>query len=94
MVRVWSRLIMSLVQHWMLLASVWGNPTKSLHKTCEAIRDFAGRIAATRMDGSQLERVLADLCAVLKKTCRRDKRSEPGTFELLNDSHLLNFRLT
>lgn len=94
MVRVWSRLIMSLVQHWMLLASVWGNPTKSLHKACEAIRDFASDIAATRMDGSQLERVLADLCSVVKKTCRRDKRSKPGTFELLNDSHLLDFRLT
>jgi DDE family transposase len=94
MIRVWSRLIMSLLQHWLLIATIWGDPTKSLHKACKAIRDFAGRIAATLMNGLELARVLADLCAVFKKTCRRDKRSKAGTFELLNDIGLLEFRLT
>ena len=41
-----SRLLAALVQHWLVLASVWGDPTKSLSKACEAIRGFVGRVAA------------------------------------------------
>jgi hypothetical protein len=94
MVGVWSRLLAALVQHWLTIASVWGDPTKSLSKVGEAIRDFAGRIAASVDRPSELTRVLADLAAALAKTCRRNKRSKPGTFELLNDVSLLDFDLT
>ena len=94
MVRVWSRLLMSLVQHWLIIASVWGDPTKSLSKVCLAIRDFAGRLAASLANGSGLEQVIVDLCQALAKTCRRNKRSKPGTFELLNNPGLLDFCLT
>jgi hypothetical protein len=94
MVRVWARFIMSLVQHGFVIAGVWGDPSKSLSKASEAIRDFAGRLAASLRKGLGLEQVIADLCEVLKKTCRRNKRSKPGTFEMLNDSGLLDFCLT
>lgn len=94
MVRVWARLIMSLVQHWLMIAGVWGDPSKSLSKASQAIRDFAGRLAASLKKGLDLEQVIVDLCEVLKKTCQRNKRSKPGTFEMLNDSGLLDFCLT
>jgi hypothetical protein len=94
MVGVWSRLLAALVQHWLMLASAWGDPTKSLSKVCEAIRPFVGRLAAGLDQLSALERVLADVCAVVAKTCRRNKRSKPGTFELLNDVSRLDFCLT
>ena len=94
MVRVWSRLLAALVQHWLVIASAWGNPTKSLSKVSEAIRPFVGRLAASLDQLSELERVLADLCATVAKTCQRNKRSKPGTFELLNDVSLLDFCLT
>lgn len=94
MVRVWSRLLAALVQHWLVLASAWGDPTKSLSKVCEAIRAFVGRLAASLDRGGALRRTLAAVCRVIGKTCRRDKRSKPGTFELLNDVSLLEFRLT
>ncbi len=94
MVRVWGRLIMSLVQHWLLLATVWGDPTKSLSKACQAIRDFAGRLASSLASPKELQRVITDLARALIATCRRDKRSKPGTFELLNDTERLDFRLT
>lgn len=94
MVRVWSRLIGALIQHWLVVACVWGDPTKSLSKACEAIRSFVGRIAAglTRME--ELKRALKDMSRALAKTCRRNKRAKPGTFELLNDICLLDFDLT
>lgn len=94
MVRVWSRLLAVLVQHWLVIAVVWGDPTKSLSKTYEAVRAFAGRLAAALTGSTDLACILSDICMVLAKTCRRDKRSKPGTFELLKDVELLDFCLT
>jgi len=91
MVRVWSRLLAVVVQHWLTVGCVWGDATKSLYKVYEAVRDFAGRLAAALDDESELERVLIDMAAIFTKTCRRDKRSKAGTFELLNDIELLDF---
>lgn len=94
MVGVWSRLLAALVQHWLLLASAWGDPSKSLVKVCEAVRDFVGRLVADLDQFSALQQVLTDLAAVVAKTCRRNRRSQPGTFELLNDVTQLEFELT
>jgi hypothetical protein len=94
MVRVWSRLLAALVQHWLVVASAWGDPTKSLSKVSEAVRNFVGRLAASLQRRLDVEQVLADLCQAIAKTCRRNKRSKPGTFELLNDVQLLDFTLT
>lgn len=94
MVRVWSRLLAAVVQHWLTVGTVWGDPTRSLGKVYEAIRAFAGRLAAALESLTGLERVLADMRQTFAKTCRRDKRSSAGTFELLNDVELLDFRLT
>jgi hypothetical protein len=94
MVGVWSRLLAALVQHWLVVASVWGDPTKSLSKVCEAIRKFVVRIATAMDQLTELEQVLSDLVTVLAKSCRRNKRSKPGTFELLNDVSLLDFCLS
>jgi hypothetical protein len=94
MVRVWSRLLAALIQHWLVITNVWGDPTKSLHKVCKAIRPFAGRIAAALSRINELPHVLKDMYSAIKKTCRRDKRAKPGTFELLNDISLLDFELT
>jgi hypothetical protein len=94
MVGVWSRLLAALVQHWLVIANAWGDPAKSLNKVSEAIRPFVGRLVAALDQHSELVRVLADLEAAVARTCRRNKRSKPGTFELLNDVSLLEFKLT
>lgn len=94
MVRVWARLLAVVVQHWLTVGSVWGDATKSLHKVYEAVRDFAGRLAAALDCAADLERVLQDMAATFTKTCRRNKRSKAGTFELLNDVQQLDFCLT
>jgi hypothetical protein len=94
MVRVWSRLLAAVVQHWLMVGTIWGDPSRSLDKVWQAARRFAGRLAASLDRTLDLERVLADMRATFTKTCRRDKRSKPGTFELLNDPELLDFELT
>jgi hypothetical protein len=94
MVRVWARLTVAVVQHWLLVASAWGDVACSLSKVCEAVRKFAGRIAAAMDHGSPLENVIMEFCRTVAKTCKRNKRTKPGTFELLNDVSLLEFSLT
>lgn len=94
MIRIWSRLIASLLQHWLLLGWVWGDPSKSWSKVCKAIRSFVSRLAASLRNLLELERVLSDLCKVFSKTCNRNKRSKPGTVELLNDVEKLEFELS
>jgi len=94
MVRVWARMIAALVQHWLVVASSWGDPTRSWSKTSEAIRTFVGRMATALHQLLELTAVIDDLCAVVAKTCQRNKRRKPGTAELLNDITLFDFRLT
>jgi hypothetical protein len=94
MVRVWSRLLGAVIQHWLLVAGVWGDATKSWGKVCEAVRPFVGRIAAGLPRWPELQRALTDLGRALAKTCRRNKRGKSGTAELLNDVRLLDFELT
>ena len=94
MVGVWARLLAALVQHWLVVTCAWGDATKSLGKAGEAARDFVGRLLASLDDPAAVARVLEDLCATVAKTCRRNPRSKPGTFELLNDPNRLNYGLT
>lgn len=95
MVRVWSRLLAALVQHWLVVASAWGDPTKSLSKVAEAVRAFAGRLAAgLRGRPAELKRAVQDLCATVAKTCRCNRRRKASTFELLNDVSRLDYCLT
>ena len=94
MVRVWARLIAALIQHWLLVSSAWGDATCSLSKACEAVRKYVGRIAAALDDCCALEKVIAEFCRTVAKTCKRNKRARPGTIELLNDVSQLDFSLT
>jgi hypothetical protein len=94
MVRVWSRLLAVLVQHWLLLSSVWGDSRCSLVKACEAIRSYALNLAAAVGDSTRLALVIQELGAILRATVKRNKRKKPSTFDLLNDPELLQFPLT
>lgn len=94
MVRVWSRLLAALVQHWLVVASAWGDASRSWVKVSEAIRSFVGRLITALDHLPTLEQVLADMGRVVEKTCQRNKRAKPGTVELLNDVSRLEFCLT
>ena len=94
MVRVWSRLLAAVVQHWLMVACSWGDPSKSWGKVGEAVRSFVGRLRASLEQLNELEQVLAELAKVIAKTCQRNKRKNPGTAEMLNDVRRLDLILT
>jgi hypothetical protein len=95
MVRVWARLLAAWLMHWLLLSSVWGDPTKSLDKAAKRLREWVSRLIASLSELDQLVGVLEEMARSLAKTCRRTKRKKkPGTFELLNDISKLEFVLS
>ncbi len=94
MVRVWARLLAALLQHWLVVAGAWGDPTRSWSKVAEAIRGFVGRLLAALDRPRTLAEVIDVLRQTVARTCRRNPRTKPGTAELLIDLSRLDFCLT
>jgi hypothetical protein len=94
MIRLWSRLLAVVMQHWLLLSSVWGNPRCSLAKAGEAIRRHALILAAAIGEPARLVVAIEGLGRILRATVSQNKRKKPSTFELLNDPERLEYSLT
>ena len=94
MVRLWSRLLAVLIQHWLVLTSVWGDPRHSLTKASEAIRRYATMLATTVSSTTQFTGILVLLRRAVRVNARQNKRKRPSTFQLLNDPALLEYSLT
>jgi hypothetical protein len=94
MIRVWSRLLAVLLQHWLLLSCVWGEPRCSLVKAFRAIQRQALTLAAAIGDPAKLSAAIEQLSVILCAKARQNKRKKPSTFELLNNPDLLEYSLT
>ena len=94
MIRMWSRLLAVVVQHWLLVATVWGDPRHSLSKVVEAIRPLVSLLIASLDHPKSLHAALQILDRTLHCTARQNKRKQPSTFQLLNDPSLLTWGLT
>jgi len=94
MVRVWSRLLAVMVQHWVMLSTAWGVARCSLDKVWEAIRSRALLLARALDDLIRLEYELEQLRDTLATTAKQNKHKRPSTFELLNDPEQLDYSLT
>jgi hypothetical protein len=94
MVRLWSRLLAVLMEHWLLLCRAWGNPRRSLAKACEAIRHYAVVLAVAVGEPRRWVVAIEELGVILRATASQNKRKKPSTFELLNNPELLRYSLT
>ena len=94
MIRMWSRLLAALVQHWLVISSLWGDPRHSLSKACEAVRPLVSLLLASLNQSEQLQTAIDTLCRTLRATARQNKRKNPSTFQLLNDPSQLTWSLT
>jgi hypothetical protein len=94
LVRLWGRLIASLLQHWLTVGNVWSRgATQSLYQTAIRVREIAVDLLQAVLTPSRLPQILQTFHH-LTEHCRRNPRKKPGTFELLNDSSRLDFCLT
>ena len=91
LVRLWSRLLAMVVQHWLLLACAWGDLRCSLYQGGATIREYTNDLIRVLDNLEELTQELRRIEQVLQKVARRDKRKQPGTFELLNDPSLLGY---
>ena len=94
MAKMWARLMAVIVQHWLLLTTVWGNRTKSLTKACDAIRKFAVSLAQNITTAASICEAIEKIKQATHSTVRQNKRKKPSTFDLLNDAQMLEFSLT
>ena len=94
MVRLWSRLIGAVLQHWLVVGSVWSHgSTHSLYQAAGQVREIAVDLIQAVLIPSRFRQV-TDMFQHLTRHCRRNRRKKPGTFELLNNPLRLDFRLT
>lgn len=90
---LYAKLLGVLVQHWIVLSTVWSAADRSLTKATRWIREnmniLGGLIAKNRWE--RLGEFLDDLRTELLKTARiTPRRKRPSTFQILNPPNPLN----
>jgi hypothetical protein len=91
---LWARLLAVVLQHWLLLASVWGELQGSLAKATSALQHHATLLIVSLNDPNALIATIERLGVMIRKTAKQNKRKNPSTFELLNNPSLLDYPLT
>jgi hypothetical protein len=81
---VYAKLLGVLLQHWLLVASCWTYPDRSLTKAAALVRDHALLLAYALRGALDLGRALGLLHAALQACPRLERRRRhPATFQLL-----------
>jgi hypothetical protein len=89
---VFARLLAVIIQHWLLLASVWSYPDRSLVKAVAGIRAFVATVAASLKCKTRLIQILEMIGTSLVKTARMNKRKrKPNSYQLLLNPDLLEY---
>lgn len=85
---VYAKLLVLLIQHWVLLLSCWEYPNRSLVKAAQTIRKYVYYLAAV-LETDSLCEALRLIQRALTVGCRLNKRkTKPNTYQLLLDASL------
>ena len=89
---VYARLMAVIIQHGILLMTVWLDGRRSLWRAAAGIRGWIGQIIAVIDDTAGLQRVLYRQHQFLAKSARiNSRRKHPSCFQLLNNPELLEY---
>jgi hypothetical protein len=83
---VYAKLLVMLIQHWILLAGCWQYPNRSLFKAVKTIQKHAMNLACAFASGhaGRLYEALETIQRCLSVGCRINKRrKDPSTYQLL-----------
>src|SRR5258706_6077263 len=81
---VYAKMLGQILQHWILLASCWDRPDRSLVKAAQTIRKHALHLASVFRQPAGFQQALLTVQRCLAHGCRLNKRrSDPSTFQLL-----------
>jgi len=76
---VYAKLLALVLQQWMMVASGWGDPERSLFKAAQVVRSYAAELASAFGEQAQFVTVLLAMARVLKRTARMNKRRTTPT---------------
>lgn len=80
---VYAKLLLALIQHWMLILGCWNDTDRSLVKATRALRKYAFHILCALSNPLTLDLCLSRILPTLLR-CRVQKRkARPATFQLL-----------
>jgi hypothetical protein len=92
---VYVKLIAVIIQHGILLMTVWLDGRRSLWRAAASLRDWIGQMIAVIDDTAKLQRVLHRQHQFLAKSARvNSRRKHPSCFQLLNNPGLLEYTVT
>jgi hypothetical protein len=80
---VYAKLLLTLVQHWLLLLGCWHQDNRSLVKAAKALRKHAFHILAALPDFAQLLRTLRLILPTLARCTIQKRKTRPATFQML-----------
>jgi hypothetical protein len=80
---VFAKLLLAVVQHWLVLLGCWGELDRSLVKAAMALRKHAFHLAAVLPHFSLLVRALQAILPTLSRCSIRKRKARPATFQLL-----------
>ena len=76
---VYAKLLALVFQQWMIVASGWDDPERSLFKAAQVVRSYAAELASAFGDGDQCITILRTMARVLRRTARMNKRRTTPT---------------
>ena len=89
---VYIKLIAVIVQHGLLLMTVWLDRERSLWRAAASLRGWIGQLIAVIDDAAKLKRILDRQRQALAKSSRINRRRKhPSCFQLLNNPELLEY---
>lgn len=89
---LFAKMLGAVVQHWLLLTTVWSYGDRSLPKAVEILRSFVQNIALALSHRGRLAAVLTQMRECFRTTCKMNKRrNKPSTYQLLMNPSLLKY---
>jgi len=79
---VYAKLLLALVQHWLLLLGCWQQENRSLVKAAKALRKHAFHILAALPDFTQLLHALRLILPTLARCTVQKRKARPAAFQL------------
>jgi len=80
---VYAKLLLALIQHWLLLIGCWQYENRSLVKAAKVLRKHAFHILAALSDFAFLLRTLRLILPTLARCTIQKRKTRPATFQLL-----------
>ena len=80
---IYAKLLLALIQHWLLLLGCWQQDDRSLSKACQTLRKHAFHLLAVLPHFSALLQMLRLILPTLARCTIQKRKTRPATFQTL-----------